>query len=81
VGYFSRRQMTSQESKEELVVDFASETEADDRPEEEKDRENPEEAQYATIAPPEKGGSAAAPAKESGQVPCVKCRDIAIKLR
>lgn len=80
VGYFSKRQVvtSNRESNEELVVDFASETEADEKADEQPEKE---EAQYATIAPAEKGGSAAVPDKESGQVPCVKCRDIAIKLR
>ncbi|KAH8274191.1 hypothetical protein KR018_001601 [Drosophila ironensis] len=83
VGYFSRRQLqdtkAAKEEQQQLVVDFASETEED----------KPEEAQYATIAAPateaqkerESPEQDSGVPKSSGQVPCVKCRDIAIKLR
>ncbi|SPP77964.1 Hypothetical predicted protein [Drosophila guanche] len=93
VGYFSRRpQQPAQD--EQLVVDFASETEA-----ETEDKAEPDGALYATIAtpgakretstgtvtafatitPPVAATANVTPA--SGQVPCVKCRHIAIKLR
>lgn len=108
VGYFSRRQAPREEGEgeeEQLVVDFASETE--EEPE-------GEEAQYATIAatqensaenvkekttkeeekekkenrekPVEIAAEDGAEMKEkrattASKVPCVKCRDVAIKLR
>lgn len=110
VGYFSRRQATRGEGEEEeqLVVDFASETEED---------EEGDEAQYSTIAATqessvgnakrkaskeekeeeeeeterkgksvESGAGEGAEMKEkettpTSKVPCVKCRDVAIKLR
>lgn len=76
LGYFSRRQLQQQKDREpveELVVDFASETEAE---------AELAEAEYATIATPEKCDKVASSAtQECSQVPCVKCRDIAIKLR
>lgn len=82
VGYFSRRQLGRQDSAEELVVDFASETEepeAEPRAKGETESRQ-EEATYATIATPaEKEPDKAAP--KSGEVPCDKCRHIAIKLR
>lgn len=111
VGYFSRRQATrgEGEAEEQLVVDFASETEEEEEVEEEGD-----EAQYATIAATQESSVENAKRKatkeeeeteprgksvESGagegeraevnekeatpasKVPCVKCRDVAIKLR
>lgn len=109
VGYFSRRQATrgEGEAEEQLVVDFASETEEEEEVEEEGD-----EAQYATIAATqessvenakqkvtkeeeeteprgksvESGAGEGAEVKEkeatpASKVPCVKCRDVAIKLR
>lgn len=109
VGYFSRRQATRGEgdAEEQLVVDFASETEEEEEVEEEGD-----EAQYATIAATqessvenakrkatkeeeterrgksversEAGEGAEVKEKEGtpvSKVPCVKCRDVAIKLR
>ncbi|XP_068153049.1 uncharacterized protein [Drosophila tropicalis] len=101
VGYFSKRQQKEQEQPyvdvldndddqddlNELVVDFASETE--EGPADHED-EQEEEAQYATIAQRKtssikdelkikaKGDS---DIPKQGQVPCIKCRDIAIKLR
>ncbi|TDG39897.1 hypothetical protein AWZ03_013678 [Drosophila navojoa] len=97
VGYFSRRSNSQPEAapqddeQQQLVVDFASETEAED----------PEaETQYATIAnaPQQQPESSekkpadqskvsfvaaeeTAKAQPAAKVPCVKCRDIAIKLR
>ncbi|XP_064538610.1 uncharacterized protein LOC135428492 [Drosophila montana] len=96
VGYFSRRhagQPDAAPDDEQLVVDFASETDAE---------ELEPEAQYATIAnAPERdkkgdtaetsvatatdqvsrGSPGAANAAPVAEVPCVKCRDVAIKLR
>lgn len=108
VGYFSRRQAPREEGEgeeEQLVVDFASETE---------EEQEGEEAQYATIAATqesiaenaiekatkevkkekeESNGKSVEETAEDGaemkekratpasKVPCVKCRDVAIKLR
>lgn len=108
VGYFSRRQAPREEGEgeeEQLVVDFASETD---------EEQEGEEAQYATIAATqensaenaiekatkevkkekeESNGKSVEETAEDGaemkekrattasKVPCVKCRDVAIKLR
>lgn len=108
VGYFSRRQAPREEGEgeeEQLVVDFASETE---------EEQEGQEAQYATIAATQENSvenakgkatkeeekeekessgksveTAAAEGAEmkekratpASKVPCVKCRDVAIKLR
>lgn len=96
VGYFSRRSAAQPDAapddEQQLVVDFASETEAED----------PDgETQYATIANAPQAVEQAEPrakpadqskvsfaaaeatvkAEPAAKVPCVKCRDVAIKLR
>lgn len=83
VGYFSRRQLGRQDSAEELVVDFASETEdaeAEPKAPKGETESRQEEATYATIATPA-GKEPDKEAQKSGEVPCDKCRHIAIKLR